>query len=420
MGEIPHIRSAIVNPNTGAPTKIFYDLLALLSSEASSDDLGEIFHQLAGSDGEAVNIQSTITAANALAAMQPDSTSEVANLKAQMQADKVLSELHPDNTAEVSELRRKVQELETALSLVPDATAEVSELRSSLQDLEAMFFTQPDDSALLDELRKDVANKTDYFLEVSKGNIPGHTAVGKFGEAPSGIQTSPTDIWSRADTTPTQQIWLAPTAANTHTIKSDSAADVSGGTGTTSVTVFYLPDWDTAEASVTVTGDINTGVSMGVSCVMINRMVALPQSTSTGPGPNKGTITATAAAPSATTITSAILPEEGQTEQAIYGFPSGYKVYIDRWSGGIDKSTGAAASADFQIRFNPNPDVQTLAFIRKRDSSVQSTGTSKFENRYKHDNQLTGPGIVKIQAIASAADVDGYSEFDLILVKDGF
>ena len=296
-------------------------------------------------------------------------------------------------------------------------SAEYAQLLQRIEELENDTRFRPHIAAL----RKEIADmKTDYFLEVSKGNIPGHTAVGKFGEAPSGIQTSPTDIWSRADTTPTQQIWLAPTAANTHTIKSDSAADVSGGTGTTSVTVFYLPDWDTAEASVTVTGDINTGVSMGVSCVMINRMVALPQSTSTGPGPNKGTITATAAAPSATTITSAILPEEGQTEQAIYGFPSGYKVYIDRWSGGIDKSTGAAASADFQIRFNPNPDVQTLAFIRKRDSSVQSTGTSKFENRYKHDNQLTGPGIVKIQAIASAADVDGYSEFDLILVKDGF
>ena len=267
-------------------------------------------------------------------------------------------------------------------------------------------------------LRKEIEDMNkDYYLEVSKGNIPGHSAVGKFGEAPSGIQTSATDIWSRADSTPTQQIWLAPTAARIHTISSDSAADVSAGTGTTSVTVYYLVDWDTAEKSEILSGDIDTGIAMAEAAVMINRMVAAPQATSTGPGPNKGTIIATAATDG--TITSVILPGEGQTEQAIYGIPSGYTAYVDRWAGGIDKAQGTAASCDFQIRFNPNPDVQTLSFTRKRDASVQSTGNTGFEKIYKHDNSYAGPGIIKIQAIASAADLDGYSEFSLILVEDG-
>jgi len=295
------------------------------------------------------------------------------------------------------------------------STAQYAELLQRIEELEG------DNRYLahIGALRKEIEDMlNDYYLEVSKGNIAGHSAVGKFGESPSGIQTTATDIWARANATPTQQIWLAPTAARVHTISSDSAQDVSGGTGTTSVTVYYLVDWNTAEKSETLSGDIDTGIAMGEAAVMINRMVAAPQSTSTGPGPNKGTIIATATTDS--TITAAILPEDGQTEQAIYGFPSGYTAYVDRWAGGIDKAQGAAASCDFQLRFNPNPDVQTLSFQRKRDASVQSTGNTGFEKIYKHDNSYVGPGILKVQGIASAADLDGYSEFSLILVEDGF
>ena len=43
-----------------------------------------------------------------------------------------------------------------------------------------------------------------------------------------------------------------------------------------------------------------------------------------------------------------------------------------------------------------------------------------FEKIYKHDNTFPGPGIIKIQAISSTNDLDGYSEFDLILVQDGY
>ena len=255
---------------------------------------------------------------------------------------------------------------------------------------------------------------SDFQLEVGRGNVSGIMCVDKFGAAPSGIQTTATDVWSRADAAVTQQIWLAPTAARIHTISSDSAQDASGGTGVTSITVSYLADWDTAETTETVTGDFNAGVAMNNAAVIIHRMVCTAQSTSTAM--NAGTILATAATDA--TITAVILPGNGQTEMAIYGIPSTQTLYLTRWSCQIDKATGATASCDFQIRVNTNPDVQTTNFIRKQDMSLQSTGTNALERHFACYPKIAGPAIIKIQGIASANDLDAESSFDGYVVDN--
>ena len=248
------------------------------------------------------------------------------------------------------------------------------------------------------------------------GLLPEITCVNKFGEAPSGIQTTATDIWSRANATPTQPVWLAPTAPRIHTIASTSAEDDTGQTGVDTVIISYLADWDTKETTETVTGDLNAGIAMTNSAVMIHRMKTVPQATTTGVGCNIGTITATAAGDA--TITAVILPTDGQTEMAIYGIPSTQTAYLTKWRCGIDKATGGVASADFEIRYNPNPNVQTLAFLRKNDMPLQSTGVSNQEYLFDPPIKFTGPGILKVQAKASANDIDGESGFDLILVDN--
>ena len=262
-----------------------------------------------------------------------------------------------------------------------------------------------------------------FTLEVGRGNIPGTVCVSKFGEAPSGVQATATDIWSRADATPTQQVWLAPTAARIHAILSTSDADsdtggtVAQGGGARTIRVYGLKTWASAETSedIIMDGTATGGNAYNTvnSYVIIHRMKVL---TSGATNINVGTITATAA--SDATITAVILPGDGQTEMAIYGVPSTQTMYLTRWSASIDKATGAVASCDFSLRVNSNPDVQTTNFIRKEDLSLQSTGSNFAEKHYDCYPVFSGPCIIKVQGIASAADLDAHSGFDGFVVTN--
>jgi hypothetical protein len=242
--------------------------------------------------------------------------------------------------------------------------------------------------------------------EVALGNITGRMSVNKFGEAPNGIQTTATDIWSRADATPTQQIWLAPTAARVHALVSSSAADTGFN-----VRVRGLTSWSTAETSELVAMNGQTPVNTANSYVIIHRMNIIPTAAKVT---NAGAITATAADDS--TVTAVILAGDGQTEMAIYGVPSVQKALLHRWSCSIDKATAAAVSVDFILRVNENPNVQTTGYLRKDDMTLQSTGTNSQDRRYAFPLAFAGPCIIKIQGVASAADVDGKAGFDLELV----
>ena len=251
----------------------------------------------------------------------------------------------------------------------------------------------------------------DTGLDVANGSVSGITKVNKFGAAIDGIQTTATDIWDRADATPTQQIWLAPTQARIHNIVSTSANDAAAGTGAQTVKVFGLTSWTEEEVSETITMNGVTNVATTNSYVIIHRMRAETWGTA---GPNVGVITATAVTDA--TITAQINAGWGQTEMAIYGIPSGKTLQVKKWRYGINKASGVAADAKFFMLWNPIPDTVTTGFIIKYTTSVQSTGNNTMENDFDPPKTLTGPGIIKIQATSSTNDIDGDASFDAYIV----
>jgi len=257
-----------------------------------------------------------------------------------------------------------------------------------------------------------------FGLEVAKGNIPNTTVLQKFGRATNGIQITATDVWSRADATATQQIWLPPTTARVHAIVSSSANDVAGNIGATSVTIYGLTSWDTAEVSETVNLNGITPVNTVNSYVIIHRIACNASATTTNVGINVGTITATAATD--TTITALVLPSQGQTQMAIYGIPSIKTLYIYRIYAYMNDSSGTAR-IDVQLRVNSNPNVQLKGYANKFDLQLMASGQSGYDVRPGGDNvpfKIAGPAIIKIQGIANTADVDMSAGFDGYLITN--
>ncbi len=250
----------------------------------------------------------------------------------------------------------------------------------------------------------------DFGLQAARGLVPNIATVNKFGRAPLGVQTTSTDIWSRADAAATQQIWLCPTAARVHAIVSTSASDAAAGVGARTIRITGLRTWDLAESSEDITLNGVTPVNTVNSYVIIHRMKVL---TSGATNINVGTINATAATDG--TITAQIAPSQGQTQMAIYGVPSTQDFYLKRFFCYMN-DTNAARAVDLQIRVNENPNVQTTNFINKTDIQLSNAATSSLDSTLEIPAKFAGPCIIKVQGVASNPDLDVSSGFDGYLV----
>jgi hypothetical protein len=252
-------------------------------------------------------------------------------------------------------------------------------------------------------------------MDLSLGFYPGRKPVNKFGRAPSGVQITPTDIWDRADVTPTQQIWIPPTQARIHAIVSTSDEDsdtgglVAQGDGLRTLRVYGLTSWDTAEVSEDIVMDGTTSVNTSNSYVIIHRIKGL---TFGSTGSNEGIIKATAATDA--TVTAQVNIGQGQTQMAIYGVPSIQDAILTQYYFSIHDSTTPVQSAfsDSILLVNEAPDVNLAAFVVKHVLGVATFGTSYINHKFRPFKTFPGPCIIKVQGLASAADTDCSAGFD--------
>lgn len=255
----------------------------------------------------------------------------------------------------------------------------------------------------------------DFALEVTRGRISGITALNKFGRAPDGVQTTATDIWDRTDATPTQQIWVAPTTARQHNIVSSSTSDDGDpvGAGARTLRIYGLTSWSSAEVSEDITLNGTSNVATVNGYVIIHRMQVLTKGAT---NVNVGTITATAVTDG--TVTAAIRPGIGQTEMAIYGIPSTQSAYMTNFTATLNATGVTAVLVDIKLLVNPEPSAQLTNFLVKRTVGLQSSGTSRSQHVFEPYLKITGPAIIKLQGVASAADSDCTAGFDLYLVNN--
>ncbi|MBT4292489.1 hypothetical protein HOD41_07335 [bacterium] len=236
--------------------------------------------------------------------------------------------------------------------------------------------------------------------------------VNKFGRAPSGVQSTATDIWDLADATPTQSVWLPPETARVHAIVSSDTGDDGSpaGLGAQTIRVYGLTAWTELETSEDVILDGTTPVNTTNSYVIINRMKVLTTGASNS-AINIGNIKATAAVNG--TITAQINAGEGQTQMAIYGIPSTQDMVMDCWYGTVNKAQGAAASINFSFTINDPVNFGTnTAFVVKNTRGLQSTGKSADQWFWPEGFLVEGPAIIKIQGLANTNDVEGSAGFN--------
>jgi hypothetical protein len=257
----------------------------------------------------------------------------------------------------------------------------------------------------------------EYFpLQVAAGNIPGYYSVAKYGQSTNVDDNISTDIWDRANPTNNQPIWVAPTQARIHNIASTSTSDIATtGVGARTIRIYGLTSWSTKEVSEDISLNGTTNVPTVNSYVIIHRIKVLTKGVT---NVNVGTITATAQTDN--TVTAQINPSQGQTQMAIYGWPSTQTCFITQIYAGI-RRTGLAtqeSQADITILVNPEPNVELLNFQVKHPTMVGSRANSPFNHTFIPYANFGGPGIIKMQAIGSVDNLDVAGGFSLILVDN--
>ena len=300
----------------------------------------------------------------------------------------------------------------TQINIAKETGGNLASIKTNTDNLTS----DPATESKQDDIIIEFGKKTDFPLQVPRGLVTGIVDVNKFGNAPNGVQTTATDVWSRSDSTTTQQIWVAPTQARVHAIVSSSTDDDGNpvGDGARTIRILGLRTWDSVETTEDIILNGTTPVNTDNSYVIIYRMRVLTAGTTSI---NVGTITATAAVNG--TVTAVIVPNEGQTNMAIYGLPSTQTFYMTAVSASMNDAS-AKSRVDLELKVNESPNVSPLnvRFVSKNHFQMQNEGVSFIERHFNPYRPFPGPCIIKVQAVGSESDMDVYAGFDGYLVNN--
>jgi hypothetical protein len=245
----------------------------------------------------------------------------------------------------------------------------------------------------------------DYFVELSKGHIPQHSVINKFGfNLDIDTGSDPETIWSAGG------LYTFATSADTLKVVSSDIDD--NGTGTTGALTIKVQGLDTnydiIEEDFTLNGQ--TAVTGNKEFLRVYRAFV----TSAGASEyNEGTITINNSDDS---LTLAEIPaEHSQTQMAVYTVPRGHRGFITNISGSIIKSGGARRDATLNFYTRENG-VAKL----KQSFSVETDGTTVFNKEFSLPLVLEEKTDVYVNAEVGGNNAGVFSNMGIILVdQDG-
>jgi hypothetical protein len=242
-----------------------------------------------------------------------------------------------------------------------------------------------------------------FGLQVSRGQIQGHSSVIVFGYNPD-VDTSEETVWPDGGTIP------HPTSASVLKISSSSANDASAGTGAQTVFIEGL-DGNFAVVSETVILNGQTAVNTTNSYLYVNRFYVV----SVGSGGvnagniNAGTGTVTSGVPAV--LYDIIAAGYNNRTTGHYCVPAGYTAYMTEGIFSAGQSSGSTAVTGFLKQHGPDNILRVGAVATVNNSAA----VFMFEQPY----MIPEKNCVGATAIGASANNAVSSYFNIILIKNG-
>ncbi len=255
---------------------------------------------------------------------------------------------------------------------------------------------------------------TEFYLEVAKGNIPGHSIVNKFGHNDA-VSTGGEDVWEGGG-----DYGFFPTSAVSIDIKSSSSSDDGDpvGTGARTVVIYGLDENWAEKTSETITLNGTTEVAIAGTWMRVFRLVVL---TAGSAGTNVGNITAQCVGAGGgladNTVGIYVAADDGQTQHAIYTVPAGKSAYFLKGYVGMADDDKAGEVARFKWMARPNNGT-TGAWATKGQASVHSQGAAWIYEYGAPSGPIPAKTDIKIRCHQTTATVGVVGGFDLVLVDD--
>jgi hypothetical protein len=254
---------------------------------------------------------------------------------------------------------------------------------------------------------------TNFYLEVAKGNIVGHSKINKFGHNPAA--TTGEDIWGGGGVYP-----FYPTAGVLVDIVSTEASDAAALGGAIQVVVQGLDEnWAEVSETVTLTGTTPV-TTMTTTFIRLFRAFVLEAGVT---NTNAGIITAYARATgdgvTAGDIGIYIGATGGQTQHAIYTVPAGKSAYFIKGYVGLTTPVNTAEDGTFHWMMRLNTTGVNGAWLIQGEAGLINIGSSYWIYEY---GVPAGPipekTDIRIMMANASSSFDCVGGFDLILVDD--
>lgn len=251
----------------------------------------------------------------------------------------------------------------------------------------------------------DPVSMRDFYIQVAAGNVPGYSAINKFGYN-SDIDTgsTPEDVWDYGG------VYTFSTTADIDQLSSSDNGD------TQLVTLIGLDaNWDEVSQTKTLTGQ--TPVTLDTPLLRIYRMYNSGSSDFSGNiyvSTNGAALTA-GVPDVATTVRAMVTNGNNQTLMCIYTIPAGHSAFFI--SGYVAYAKSSSTGAILEWRARPNGGV----FQIKSIISLLGQGSSTWSYHYGIPPMLPEKTDIKITCSDVEANNTGVSGgFDMILIDNDY